>query len=343
MTKIDLFMANLNGRHTDRTPIWIMRQAGRYLPQYREYRKAYTFEQLCRTPEAVAEVTAQPVEILDLDAAIIFSDILLILEPMGINLKFDPGPVLSPVLKGPEQIKGLHDFNPSQNLKFVGDSIVLTKKRLGDDIPLLGFCGAPFTLFCYLCGIKGAKDFHKAMKFALSYPDETGALLERLSVISLEYLRMQIRAGADAVQVFDTWAGELAQEEFRCFSLPYLKKIFDGLKKDGAKTSIYIRGTYHLLDDLAKLNADVISIDWRTPLGEAAKRLEPKTIQGNLDPHLLLGKKEIVVERARQILQEMADYPGYIFNLGHGILPETPVENVRTLVEMVHAFDRGKM
>jgi len=342
MTKKELFLANLRGEYTDRTPIWIMRQAGRYLPEYREYKKNFTFEQLCRTPEAVAEVTAQPVEILDLDAAIIFSDILLILEPLGINLKFDPGPIISPILEKPNQIDDYICFDPTEHLGFVAEAIMKTRRRIGPDIPLLGFCGAPFTLFCYLCGIRGAKDFQKAMKFALNYPGQTERLLELLMEISLEYLRMQVRAGADAVQIFDTWAGELAGEEFSRWSFPYIKKITDELARDGAYTSVYIKGTCHLLDQLAKLDANVISVDWRTTLIEAARKLAPKTIQGNLDPHLLLGPKDMVIARAQAMLEEMTNYPGYILNLGHGILPETPVENVKALVDTVHSFRRVK-
>ncbi|OGC96026.1 MAG: uroporphyrinogen decarboxylase [candidate division Zixibacteria bacterium RBG_16_53_22] len=342
MTKRELFLANLRGEYTDKTPIWIMRQAGRYLPEYREYKRNFTFEQLCRTPKAVAEVTAQPVEILDLDAAIIFSDILLILEPLGVNLKFDPGPTVAPILERPEQIEKYRDFDPANHLWFVAEALIETRKRIGPDLPLLGFCGAPFTLFCYLCGIKGAKDFHKAVKFAINYPEATARLLGSLTDVSLGYLRMQVKAGADSVQIFDTWAGELAAEEFSQWSLPYIRRITDELSKDGAYTSVYIKGAYHLLDQLSGLKANIISVDWRAPLSEAARRLAPKTIQGNLDPNLLLGPIDLVVRKAGAMLEEMAAYPGYIFNLGHGILPETPVANVRALVETVHAFERKK-
>jgi uroporphyrinogen decarboxylase len=342
MTKKGLFLANARGEYTDRTPIWIMRQAGRYLPAYRKVKEKYTFEELCRTPAAAAEVTAQPVEILGVDAAIIFSDILLILEPLGVNLKFSPGPVISPILERSEQVVGYHYFDAEKHLGFVAEALIETRKRIGPDIPLLGFCGAPFTLFCYLCGIHGARDFHKAMKFALNHLDETSRLLDLLTSVSLEYLRMQIRAGADAVQIFDTWAGELAADEFCRWSLPYIRAIADELSSDGAVTSLYIKGTNHLLEHLVRMNVDIIGVDWRTPLPEAARKLAPKTVQGNLDPHLLLGPRDIVIEKARKMLEEMAGYPGYIFNLGHGILPDTPVENVRALVETVHSFERKK-
>ncbi len=342
MTKKELFIANARGEYTDRTPIWIMRQAGRYLPEYRSYKKDYTFEQLCRTPKAVAEVTAQPVEILDLDAAIIFSDILLILEPLGVNLKFDPGPTIKPILERPDQIRQFSKFDAADKLSFVGDAIIEARKRIGADIPLLGFCGAPFTVFCYLCGTKGARDFYKPIKFLTNYPLEGKDILNTLADLSIDYLRMQLSAGADAVQVFDTWAGELSGEEYAEWSLPYTTKIISALRGEEAITSLYIRGSYHLLEQLRSLEANIISVDWRVPMGMAGRMLSPKTIQGNLDPHLMLGPSNLVVEKARQILSEMKEYPGYIFNLGHGILPETPVDNVRALVQTVHEFKRNK-
>jgi len=340
MTKKDLFLANARGEYTNRTPIWIMRQAGRYLPEYRNFKKNFSFEELCRTPKAVAEVSAQPIEILDLDAAIIFSDILLILEPLGINLKFDPGPIITPILEKPEQISDYQEFDPAKELSFVGDAIIETRKRIGQNIPLLGFCGAPFTLFCYLSGMKGARDFYKAIKFLTNYPVEGKKVLHTLAEISIKYLKLQLSAGADAVQIFDTWAGELGSEEFAEWSLPYLRRIITALHQDNAITSVYIKGSYHLLDQIRGLDADIISLDWRVPMMTARDRLSPKALQGNLDPHLLLGPEELIIEKTRKILDEMKDYPGYIFNLGHGILPETPVENVRALVQTVHSYER---
>jgi len=342
MTKKELFMANLDGEFTSRVPIWIMRQAGRYLPQYREFRKNISFEELCKTPKAVAEVAAQPVEILDLDAAIIFSDILFILEPLGVDVRFDPGPIISPFLEKPEQVLQMAEYDPESKLQFVADALIETRRRLGNDIPLLGFCGAPFTVFCYLTGIRGARDFHKTIRFLTNYPDESALVLERLAKMSIRYLRMQSGAGADVVQIFDTWAGELGEKEFAAWSFPYLKMITEQLAEENIRTSLYIKGAYHLLDYLRILPVNVVSLDWKTPLWRAAELLEPKTLQGNLDPHLLLGNRNVVVKRATDILHEMADYSGFIFNLGHGILPDTPVENVRALVETVHSYERTR-
>ena len=342
MTKKELFLANIRREHTSRAPIWIMRQAGRYLPEYREFRKNMTFGELCKSPQAVAEVTAQPIEILDLDAAIIFADILLILEPLGVDLTFDPGPIISPYLEKAEQVNGYHNFDPSVKLDFVSKALIETRKRIGDEIPLLGFCGAPFTVFCYLCGTKGAKDFYKTIRFLTNHPKDGARVLELLTEVSLKYLKMQLNSGADAVQIFDTWAGELAREEFMVWSYPYLKVMFDELKKNKAVTSIYIKNSYHLLNDMAKIDADIVSLDWRVPLKEAMKILPNKTLQGNLDPHLLLAPEEIVIRKATEILEETKNLPGFIFNLGHGILPETPVKNVKALVSTVHNYERRK-
>ncbi|SYZ74355.1 Uroporphyrinogen decarboxylase [Candidatus Zixiibacteriota bacterium] len=342
MTKKELFLANARGEWTEQTPIWIMRQAGRYLPEYREIKKNMTFEQLCRTPKAAAEVTAQPFEILGLDAAIIFSDILLILEPLGVSLKFDPGPIISPILERPNQVENFREFDAASKLSFVGDALVEARKRIGEDIPLLGFCGAPFTVFAYLCGTRGAKDFHKTVQFLANYPNQGKQVLERLATLSIQYLKMQAAAGADAVQVFDTWAGELAEDEFSEWSLPYLKRIVGELSRAGIVSSIYIKGSYHLIKRMNDMKANIISLDWRVPMNEAVKVLAPKALQGNLDPHLLLGKRELVIKKAEQILEEMSSYPGFIFNLGHGILPETPVDNVKALVATVHNFKRTR-
>ncbi len=341
MTKKELFLANANGEYTTRTPIWIMRQAGRYLPGYRAVRERISFEELCRSPKTVAEVTAEPITRFDLDAAIIFSDILLILEPLGVDLRYDPGPVITPILENPQQVESYTSFDPAEKLRFVGDAIVETKKRLGPDLPLLGFCGAPFTVFSYLCNTRERRDLHRVYRFITNHPDESRRVLEMLTDLSIRYLKMQLSAGVDAVQVFDTWAGELTESEFADWSFPYLDRIFAGLKKDHAITSLYIRGTCHLLDRINRFDVNIVSVDWKTPLPSATTKLNPKAIQGNLNPYLMLGPQDMITRTAREMLIAMKDYHGYIFNLGHGILPMTPVDNVRALVDTVHAFERN--
>jgi uroporphyrinogen decarboxylase len=340
MTQRELFLANARGEKTDRTPIWIMRQAGRYLPDYLRVREKYSFEELAKTPEAAAEVTVQPVEIFGLDAAIIFSDILFILEPLGIDLKYNPGPHIHPILQSPEQVDHYRDFDVEDKLGFVADVLRTTRGRIGSDVAMLGFCGAPFTLFCYLCGLEKSKDFDKAYTFLLRYPQAGAKVLDLLTSLSIRYLRMQIAAGADAVQIFDTWAGDLSEAEYRQWAFPYTQRIVVALKKNGSTVSLYIRNSYHLLDSVEELNVDIFSVDWKTPMTYAKEKLPLKTLQGNLNPYLMLGSKETVIEHASAILESMADYPGYIFNLGHGILPQTPVENVRALVETVHGYER---
>jgi len=340
MNSRELLLANVRGEKTARVPIWIMRQAGRYMPEYRRLREKHSFEQLCRTPDLAAEVTAQPIDSFGFDAAIIFSDILYILEPLGINLKYDPGPIIEPLLERPEQADRFTAYDPEKELAFVGEALVKTRERIGDKIALLGFCGAPFTLLCYLCGSSGANGFARAVAFLIKHPEAGRRLLSLLADLSCAYLKMQFKAGADLVQVFDTWAGELSAGEFALWSYPYLDSIIDRLKTDGYPCSLYIRNAYHLLDKMASLKADVVSLDWKTPLDYAADRLRPSALQGNLNPAVMLGPGAEVARQAETIMVSMKNYAGYIFNLGHGILPETPVDNVTKLVRTVHEFKR---
>ncbi len=342
MTKRELFLANARGEWTERTPIWIMRQAGRYMEEYRKMREKYSFEKICQTPDLAAEVTFQPIEKFGFDAAIIFSDILFILEPFGIDLKYDPSPKLSPLLESPKQVSLYKDYDPAEKLGFVAEAIRLTREKIGNDVALLGFCGAPFTLFCYLCGSTGYIGINNGVRFLTRYPKEGAAVLELTAELSYKYLKMQLEAGADAVQLFDTWAGELPKDDFDRWAGPYLKSIVERLHRDGHLTSIYIRGTYHLLESIREIGSDIVSIDWKTSMAAAADILKPAALQGNLSPHLMLGAKDNVLARASLIMEKMNSYEGYIFNLGHGILPETPVENVSALVELVHGFRRTK-
>ncbi len=342
MTKKQLFLANLRGEYTTRVPVWMMRQAGRYMREYREIRARHSFEEICKTPELAAEVTAQPIEAFGMDAAIIFSDILFIVEPVGFDLAYEPGPVITPLLSHPNQITQFEIYDPKARLAFVGEAIIEAKKRLGDDLPMIGFCGGPFTVFCFLCGARGAKEYDKAYKFMANYPDLTMDILEMLSELSLQYLRMQIEAGADYVQIFDTFAGELSEEEFIIWAMPYLVKITEGLRAYHTPSGLYIKNSNHLLGSIRRIRVDCVSIDWRTKLDRAVNKLAPKTLQGNLNPYLMLGRKENILPAAEQILRTMESYPGYIFNLGHGVLPDTPVENVRALVQTVQSFERNR-
>ncbi len=340
MNKSELFIANLEGKLTSKIPVWLMRQAGRYMAEYRKVRARHSFEEICKTPSIAAEVTADPVRIFDLDAAIIFSDILFIIEPFGFDLSYEPGPEIRPNLEESGQAGQFIPFDPSKRLSFVAEAIVEARRRIGPEIPMIGFSGAPFTIFSFLCGVKGARGFHRPYGYLARYPQETKAILQVLSEVTLNYLKMQVRAGAIYVQLFDTFAGELSEEEFEIWARPYLKYILDGLNEAGIPSGLFIRNSYHLLRSIAGLDTTCFSVDWKTDINAAASILKPKTLQGNLNPNLLLGPREAVIEKTREILDSMKNYPGYIFNLGHGVLPDTPPENVKALVETVHAYER---
>jgi uroporphyrinogen decarboxylase len=317
-----------------------MRQAGRYMAEYRRVRERHSFEEICKTPRIAAEVTASPVQVFDLDAAIIFSDILFLIEPFGFGLSYKPGPEIRPYLEEPDQADRFKPYDPSERLSFVAEAISESRKLLGTDIPIIGFSGAPFTIFSFLCGVKGARGFHKPYGFLATYPEETKEILQVLSEITIDYLKMQVRAGAVYVQLFDTFAGELSEEEFEIWARPYLKYIVDGLNQDNIRSGLFIRNSNHLLKSIADLDTTCFSVDWKTDITQAARLLKPKTLQGNLNPNLLLGPRDDVVVKTMEILESMKDYPGYIFNLGHGVLPDTPPDNVKALVETVHAFER---
>ncbi|MBD3218550.1 MAG: uroporphyrinogen decarboxylase [candidate division Zixibacteria bacterium] len=340
MTKRELFLANLEGRLTSRTPVWMMRQAGRYMKEYREVRSRHSFEEICKTPGVAADVTCTPVNMFDLDAAIVFSDILFVIEPFGFKLTYEPGPKIDPYLTERDQAAKFKKYDAANHLSFVGDAIAGAQRCLGPDIPMIGFCGAPFTIFCFLCGVQGARGFFKPYRYMMNYPEETHAILQVLSEISLDYLKMQVEAGADYVQLFDTFAGELSAREFEVWEKPYLDYIINGLNESNIPNGIFIRSSNHLIDNVSAMKTTSFCVDWKSDLKEVSKRLNPKIVQGNLNPNLMLGPRQKVIERARQILEDMRDYPGYIFNLGHGVLPDTPPENVKAVVETVHAFER---
>ncbi len=326
------------GRPHDRTPIWVMRQAGRYLPAYRAVRDTVSFSELCRSPRLMAEVTAQPIDTFGFDAAILFSDILLPLEPMGVKVTYaEGGPTLYPAVRDPQDALALKTYDPGDKMAHVLEGIREIKQRLNDIVPLIGFCGAPFTLMTYLVEGGGSSSFTEIKKFIYNHPREASTLLNKLAEISGAYLKRQIEAGADAVQLFDTWGGILSPEFYRQFSLPYIKTVFDICKTRGVPRILYLNFTRPYLSDLAELDCEVISVDWRTDLTEAMRILDGKAIQGNLDPHLLFGPADLVRAEARRILAAMEKKDGFIFNLGHGILPHTPVENVHILVDTIHS------
>lgn len=331
------FLKACNGEHVPYTPIWIMRQAGRYMREYREVRETVDFLTLCKTPELAAKVTLQPVEILGVDAAILFSDILIPVEAMGMGLHFSEkhGPVLSEPIRNKSLIEKLSIPDPEEELRFVGDTIRILRREL--KVPLIGFSGAPFTLATYMIEGGGSKTFLYTKKLMYQNHGLFKDLMDKITDTVISYLRAQIRAGAQAVQIFDTWAGVLAPDDFRAYALPYVKRIVKELKSEDVPIIYFVNGSAGLLKDLKSSGATVLGIDWRVDLGDAVKKIGKKfSVQGNLDPLALFLPEEELEEKIRDILAKGKGARGHIFNLGHGVLPETPVEKVKFLVETVH-------
>jgi uroporphyrinogen decarboxylase len=322
------------------TPIWLMRQAGRYMREYREVRARTTFLELCKNPQLAAEVTVTAVERLGVDAAIIFADILLILEPLGIDLEFaaGEGPVIHNPVRKPADVEKLRELEDANALEFVYEAIRQTRGALKPDIPLIGFCGAPFTLASYMTEGGGSKNYVHTKR--LMY-DDAGAWHAMMSLISralVKYLNAQIAAGAQAVQLFDSWVGCLSPDDYREFVLPHTQSVIRNVTK-GVPVIHFGTGTATLLELMREAGGDVIGLDWRVRLDDAWQRVgHDVAVMGNLDPVTLFAKQDVLRAQAKRILDQAAGRNGHIFNLGHGILPETPVENVIALVEMVHGL-----
>jgi len=336
--KNDLFLRACKKQTVERTPIWIMRQAGRYLPEYRAIRERADFITMCKTPELAAEVTIQPVDIIGVDAAIIFSDILVIPEAMGMNLEMieSKGPRLYEPIRNLDQINNLKVIDPYKDLKYVLDAVALTKKELNNRIPLIGFAGSPWTLMTYMVEGGGSKNFSEIKKFIYNQPEAAHLLLEKISDAVAEYLSAKIEVGANAIQIFDTWGGLLSQSDFKEFSLQYIEKVISKIKRKEEPIIVFAKGVHHSLDDLANSGADVISLDWTMNLGEVRNKIGSKVaLQGNLDPTVLYANKEKIKEEAVKVLSSFGKGSGHIFNLGHGILPDVDPENAKYLVEVI--------
>ncbi len=321
------------------TPIWVMRQAGRYLPEYRELRAKVDFESLTRRPELAAEVTLQPLRRFELDAAILFSDIMTPLQGMGIDLSFEPGPVVAQPIRTDAQIDALPELVPERDVPFVLESIRLIRPELPRGAPLIGFAGGPFTLLCYLVSGRPSKEFGVARSFLYSQPDAAERLLDHLGDAMAAYLGAQAAAGAQALMMFESWAGLLAPPEFTRFALRAVRRTMTALRKRTEVPLIYyVNQGSALLHAVADLDVDVIGVDWRTPLGEVTRILGPgKAVQGNLDPAALFAPPQELRRNVQLVLEQGRQAPGHIFNLGHGIWPETEPDSVARLVEYVHA------
>jgi uroporphyrinogen decarboxylase len=332
--KKELFLRACRCEAVDRVPVWIMRQAGRYLPEYQAVRAHHSFLEICKTPELAAEVSIQPLRVLGVDAVIVFSDILIVAEAMGMPLDVpDSGPVLSNPVRDVAAVKKLRDFDPGRETRFVGDAIRAICKEVGPMVPVIGFAAAPWTLACYMIEGQTRGDVSRAKRMLREAPETVRELLSRIAKATVGYLKSQIEAGAAVVQLFDTWACELTPEQYNEFELPATRTIFEGLGGTDVAKILFAKGTSAHLDALARSGADVLSVDCHTDLAAARKKIGPDlALQGNVDPQILLGEESEVRRAAREAIEKTGGV-GHILNLGHGILPGTPVANARAFVE----------
>ncbi|MCF8242926.1 MAG: uroporphyrinogen decarboxylase [Melioribacteraceae bacterium] len=341
--KNDLFLRACKKEKIERTPVWIMRQAGRYLPEYRAVREKADFLTMCKTPELAAEVTIQPIDIIGTDAAIIFSDILVIPEAMGMHLDMieGKGPVFEKPIRSKEDADELKVIDPVKDLKYVLDAVSLTKKELNGRVPLIGFSGSPWTLLTYMVEGKGSKSFSVIKKMIYANPKLAHSLLDKIADAVSEYLSAKIEAGADAVQIFDTWGGILSQSDFHEFSLPYIEKIIANIKRKDEPVIVFAKGVHYRLGKLSKCGADVIGLDWTMDLNKVRTRIGDRVaLQGNLDPTVLYASKEKIKDEVEKVLAAYGKGSGHIFNLGHGILPDIKPENAKALVDYVKELSK---
>jgi uroporphyrinogen decarboxylase len=337
--KNDLLLKALRGEHVDRPPVWMMRQAGRYLPDYIKLREKYDFFTRVQTPELATEITLQPIDQVGVDAAIIFSDILVIPQAMGVEVLMEEGrgPSLPHTIKNQQDIDALITDGVEESLRYMYDALRLTKKELNGRVPLIGFAGAPWTILCYMVEGKGSKTWDKAKQFAYTQPALAHQLLDKITTITISYLIEQVKAGADTVQVFDSWAGSLSPRDFKNFAQPYLFRIATALKPF-APVILFPKGSWYALEDITASDASGVGIDWCiTPQLARQMTNNSITIQGNFDPAMLLAP----IPEIQQAVKEMIDAFGpqrYIANLGHGITPNVPVDHARAFVDAVKSY-----
>ena len=332
-----LFVRACKAQPVERTPVWFMRQAGRYMAEYRAVRKQYSLIEICKKPQVAAEVTITAAEYLGVDAAIIFADLLLPLEVMGLPFHFatGEGPRIEKPVREAADVSRLRT-NRAADLGYVSEAIRLVCKHFGDRLPMIGFCGAPFTLASYMIEGGGSRNYIHTKKMMYSSPKAWNELMTKLVAVTSEYSAEQVRAGADVIQIFDSWVGCLSVEDYRRYVLPHVTDLVKRLQKTGAPIIYFGTDSSTLLPSMQETGAEVIGLDWRIPLDEGWRLLKNKgAVQGNLDPVLLFAEWKELESRARDILAKAAGRPGHIFNLGHGILPETPVENVKALCDFV--------
>jgi len=336
---MDRFLRACRREPVDVTPVWFMRQAGRYQPEYRKIREKYTLMEICKIPEVAAEVTILPVKQLGVDAAILFSDIMVPLHQIGIavDLKPNVGPVLDKPLRSAEDVKALRPIVPEEDVPFVLEAIKILRREL--DVPLIGFSGGPFTLASYLIEGQPTRKFTEVKRMMFGAPDVWREMMERLTSIVIDYLLAQVQAGAQALQLFDSWVGCLSPQDYEEYVLPYSKRILTALEGTGVPRIHFGVGTGEMLPLLKEAGADVVGVDWLVPLDAAWERIGYDTaVQGNLEPNLLLGDEALILERTRDVMRRANGRPGHIFNLGHGVMPQAKVSTLQRVVEAVHEY-----
>lgn len=331
------FLAACRREAVPHTPIWIMRQAGRYLPEYREIRANVDFLTLTKTPELAAEVTLQPIRRFGMDAAILFSDIMTPLEGMGFELEFAPGPIIANPARSAADVDALRVADPHETVPFVMETIRILRRELPPSAPLIGFAGAPFTTYCYAVEGSGSKTFNEAKAFMYGEPEAARRLLEKIADTTARYLGAQAEAGAQALMIFDSWAGILAPDAYRDFALPAVRRVVAGLEEYGLPLIYFPNQGATLLEAAAGTAVDVIGVDWRTPLSAARRIVGPEhAVQGNLDPAALFAPRDELARQIDRVLEQAGSEPGHIFNLGHGIERTTDPDAVKFLVDYVH-------
>ena len=324
----------------DRTPVWFLRQAGRYMQEYRDVRKHHTLVEICKKPDLAAEVTITAAEKLGVDAAIIFADLLLPLEPMGLDFEFQAGegPVVHKPVRTAEDVRALRT-DRAGDLAYVALAIEKVAAHFRDRLGVIGFCGAPYTLASYMIEGGGSRNYIETKKLMYREPTAWGGLLDKIVSVLVEYCRLQVQAGADVIQIFDSWVGSLSLSDYRAYAFEASKRLVRAVQAMGVPVIYFGVETAGLLEQMAATGADVIGLDWRQPLDEGWRTVgHSRAVQGNLDPITLFAPLEVLELRVKEILRAAAGRPGHIFNLGHGIVPGTPVENVQAVVRMVREF-----
>lgn len=338
----DTFLRAARGEKTEHIPVWYMRQAGRSQPEYRKLKEKYSLFEITRQPELCAYVTRLPVEQYGVDAAILYKDIMTPLPAIGIDVKIKSGigPVIDNPIRSVKDVENLGEIDPESDIPYILETIrILTTEQL--EVPLIGFAGAPFTLASYMIEGGPSKNYYKTKTFMYSEPDGWSLLMEKLGKMTVDYVKAQIRAGASAIQLFDSWVGALSAEDYRTYIKPVMKKLIQAIKEEGVPVILFGVGAGHLIHEWNELPADVIGLDWRTPIREVRKAGVTKALQGNLDPVILMAPWELIEERVKKILDEGMKQPGYIFNLGHGVVPDIKPDTLKRLTKFIHEYTKA--